>query len=236
MADTHVRDSYWQTDLIWHYFHDVQSKAAPRDSRYQYMDPLGELSNRHRVYELLVDESAHTYPPGSSNSSNRNASKIPWNQTNAGFVKAVGGTMDADGNPSVLWCGSLIKIVFMRYMGWSGGEPKQRSIKERNFDAVKWTIEKLKNKIPVRAFLGGHHYVGIVGHHSNDGSPPAGAIGPRDDPTTEFLCLDPWAYGIDGLDEATYAGTKTAFLGVIRQRGTSWTYGKGAHIVSAVEA
>ena len=209
----------------------MQTEAKPRDSRYSIMDPLGELNNRHRVYELIVDEAAHTYPPGSSNSAARNASKIPWNQTNAGFVKAVGGTIGADGNPSVLWCGSLIKIVFMRYMGWSGGEPKLRSIREKGFDAASFTIGKLEKKIPVRAFLGGHHYVGIVGHRAIAGPLAVGV-----NSMNEFLCLDPWAYGIDGLDETTYAGSKTAFLGIIEQSGTSWIYGKNAHIVTGVEA
>src|SRR6187455_535390 len=97
MADTHKRDFSWETDLIWHYFHDTRTPANPRGGWYAQMDPLGELSNRHRVYELLVDETSQTFP-GSQQLVGE--SKISWNQNNAGFHKTVGGKY---------FCGSLIK-------------------------------------------------------------------------------------------------------------------------------
>ena len=31
MVDTHVKDASWETDLIWHYFHDVTTEAKPGD-------------------------------------------------------------------------------------------------------------------------------------------------------------------------------------------------------------
>lgn len=223
MADAHKPDSVWETDLIWHYFHNVTTSAPPRGSWYKQMDPLGELSSRHRVYELLVDEDKHT-SPGSADDVGK--SKIPWNQNNADFLKTVGGKY---------YCGSLIKIVFTRYMGWSGGEPTPRSVKKNGFDAAQWTIGKLKKKIPVRAGLGGHHYVGIVGHRCRVVPPPRHAAAPSTcSVDTEFLCLEPWAFGVDATDSITYAGRSTGFLGVIHQSGKTWKYGK--LLVTTVEA
>src|SRR5215211_7076245 len=95
MADPHTRDSSWDTDLLRHYLHEVSTPANPGVHRQYYsnQDPLGELSNRHRVYEMLVDEAVHTHPELKSTTKesmdNYHKSKIPWNQNNGGFLKAV---------------------------------------------------------------------------------------------------------------------------------------------------
>ncbi|MGY3590359.1 hypothetical protein ACVIGB_010058 [Bradyrhizobium sp. USDA 4341] len=220
MSDAHTRDPSWKTDLIWHYFHSVTTAAkAPAAYRkfYSNQDPGDELDNRHRVYEMLVDEPLNTRPvllaTADESMENYKKSKLPWNQNNAGFLKAVS---------NEYWCGSILKIVFVRYMGWKMVEPTARDQVSAGRDpgkAVDWTIKNLENKVPVRASLGGAHYVGIVGHRT------AGA----DDKVTEFLCLDPWAYGIDGGNmDMKYAGTKTAFLGISKRDGAIWTYSNKA--------
>jgi hypothetical protein len=222
MADPHKRDTTWHTDLLWHYFHEDKSTATKWAHWYRDMDPLGELKNRHRVYEILVDEPAQTNP----NANTVGASKIPWNQNNTGFLKTVGGG---------LWCGSLVKIVFTRYMGWNGVEPKSESIKRRGFNAALFTINNLRRKVPVRANLGGHHYVGIVGHRCIRRPLPPKEFGPEAcSEDNEFLCIDPWAGGIQGTQTIIYAGTETAFLGVIVQTGSTWKY--TSELIVAVEA
>ena len=216
------RDLSWRTDLIWHYFGTVTTSAGPgRFNQYfKNQDPLGLLNNRRHVYDLLVGGTTESQP---SSDAEVAKSTIPWNQNNEGFLKAVN---------QQWWCGSLIKMVFIRYMGWKDAEPSpQHSTRDRKFDAASWTIGKLEKKVPVRAFLGGHHYVGIVGHRKFVG-PVATAGGER---PTDFLCIDTWAWGIDAQDGAEYAGSKSAFLGIIKQNGKSWTYGKAAHLVTAVE-
>jgi hypothetical protein len=213
MTDPHKQDKSWKTDLIWHYFHTVSTSAPPPKAYAKYysnQDSVGELSDRHRVYEMLTGEAVHTHPDLKTKSTeesmdNYKKSKLPWNQNNGGFLTAVN---------NEYWCGSIIKIVFVRYMGWKMVEPTPLIVGKKNIDkVVAWTIKKLESKIPVRASLGGSHYVGIVGHRA------AGAD------ATEFLCIDPWAYGIDGGNQGmTYAGTPTAFLGISKRVGPSWTY------------
>lgn len=223
MADKHKRDPSWQTDLIWHYFHEVTTEAKPWGDWYKDMDPFGELRNRHRIYELLVDNADQTNP---STQDLVGKSKIPWNQNNAGFLKTIGGK---------LFCGSLIKIVFTRYMGWSGVEPHSNDVDKKGFDAASWTIDNLRRKKPVRAGLGGHHYVGIVGHRCRTIPLPPGIAGPLQCTVeNEFLCLEPWAGGVLATDSITYAGTVTGFLGIIQQGGSTWKY--GTLNVSLVEA
>lgn len=223
MADTHVKDPSWDTDLLWHYFHDVTTSAPPPlayGKFYKNQDPLGELSNRHRVYQMLVDEPVNTLPPPPAADAqdpmgNNKKSMIPWNQNNGGFLKSVN---------NELWCGSIIKIVFVRYMGWKMVEPAAHNFGKDVAGGVKWTIDKLSKNIPVRASLGGTHYVGIVGHRS------------KDKDNTDFLCIDPWAYGAHGTtpDTIIYAGAETAFLGISKRSGASWTYTEG-EIVRWVE-
>lgn len=223
MADAHARDPSWETDLIWHYFHETSTKAEAGKSYGKYFknqDPGGELSDRHRVYEMLVDEPENTLPtlmPTVEESmDNYHKSKLPWNQNNGGFLKSVN---------KEYWCGSIIKIVFVRYMGWPPVEPnQQRYPNKKSSDAVRWTIDKLTKKIPVRVSLGGSHYVGIVGHRK------------LSDTSHDFLCIDPWGYGTDGSNtDMKYAGSKTAFLGISQQSGAAWTYGSSAKIVQWVE-
>jgi hypothetical protein len=220
MSDPHIRDPSWKTDLIWHYFHTVTTAAKAPTYRkfYSNQDPSDELDNRHRVYEMLVDEPLHTHPTLSTTSTNESMenykkSKLPWNQNNDGFLKAVN---------NEYWCGSILKIVFVRYMGWKMAEPTARdqvSVGRDPSKAVDWTIKNLENKVPVRTSLGGAHYVGIVGHRTTG----------ADNKVTEFLCLDPWAYGIDGGNQAMkYAGTSTAFLGISKRDGATWTYSNKA--------
>lgn len=222
MADPHKRDFAWQDDLIWHYFHDVTTPATTWAHWYKEMDPFGELNDRHRVYELLVGADTAQNNPNDRNE--MGISKIPWNQNNAGFLKRVGGQY---------WCGSLVKIMFTRYMGWNGVEPTSQSVAKKGFDPVLWTIEKLKKNIPVRAGLGGHHFVGIVGHRCQTKS--LAGVGPLEcSPNNEFLVIEPWARGVDFDTTIIYAGAETGFLGVIKQNGPVWQYGK--LLVSSIEA
>ena len=215
------RDHSWTTDLIWHYFGAGGVDAPPgRFSAYfKNQDPFGLLNKRQNIYDLLVGGTAQSAP---TNDAEVAASTIPWNQNNGGFLTAVN---------QKWWCGSLIKMVFIRYMKWKDAEPSPtHSTRKSGFDAAAWTIKRLENKVPVRAFLGGHHYVGIVGHRLLAGPLVAGASR-----TTQFLCIDTWPWGIDASDGAEYAGSRSAFLGIIDQNGKSWTYGKAAHLVTAVE-
>lgn len=219
-----VRDPSWDTDLLWHYFHEVSTPAKPRGDWYKGMDPGGELSDRHHVYEILVHGGAQTNPASDAETA---VSKIPWNQNNGDFLKTVGGAE---------YCGSIVKIVFTRYMGWSGKEPTPVSVAKKGFDAASWTIDKLKRNIPVRVGFGGQHYVGIVGHRCVVTNPlPAGVEGPRQcSSKNEFLCIEPWAGGVMGSDSITFAGETTSFLGIIKQNGSNWQYGTLA--VTWVEA
>lgn len=220
-----MADASWTTDLIAHYFQTVTKDAPPGrfNAYFKNQDPLGLLNKRKHVYDLLVSTSPETLP---TNEADTAKSTIPWNQNNEGFMKAVN---------QQWWCGSLIKMVFVRYMGWKDVEPSPTfSINKKGFDAASWTIKHLEKKVPVRAFLGGHHYVGIVGHRERSVVPAAPAFGPADR-FIEFLCIDTWAWGIDGQDGATYDSKESAFLGIIKQVGKSWTYGKNKNIVSAVE-
>jgi len=210
MADPDVRDPSWETDLIWEFFHQKPTEAHTWEKWFKDMDPGGELSDRRRIYNMLVGGSAATNPKSQDDVSK---SLIPWNQNNTGFLKTVNGQ---------LWCGSLVKIVFTRYMGWTGAEPKYRAVNAKGFDAAAWIIQKLKNKTPVRASLGGHHYVGIVGHRA------VSTVG------NDFLCLEPWAGGINADTTVKYAGHDTGFLGIVEQRGSAWKY-SGEQIIG-VEA
>jgi hypothetical protein len=211
---THQRDSSWQTDLIWHYFHEITTSARPWGTWHKTMDPKGELSDRHHVYELLVDQGDQTNP---QTQDLVGESMIPWNQQNMGFMQ----------DPRVqksraLWCGSIVKIVFCRYMGWDGVEPRAHSVNQKGFDAANLTVDQLNKKKPVRVAIGGHHFVGIVGHRTLKGG------------DNEFLYIDPLAGGIStGTKTITYAGTETRFLGIITQHGSTWRY--DASLVTAVE-
>jgi len=216
MANTckHGPDSAWETDLIWHYFHQISTEAKPVGHWYKQMDSSGELNDRHRIYEMLLNESDLTLDRGKS--------KIPWNQNNADFLKTVKGK---------LYCGSMIKIVFTRYMGWKNVEPKSLDIGKRGFDAAGLVIASLRDKKPVRVSLGGH-YVGVVGHRCRPAPGPAGTTGCS--PQNEFLCLEPWAGGsATGGRAIKYAGKDTCFLGIIQQDGSSWKYDD--HIARTVE-
>jgi hypothetical protein len=213
----HTRDASWTTDLIWHYLHETKLKAPPQGDWYTNMDPLGELSDRHRVYEIIVDEADQTLANTQQKVSN---SKIPWNQNNFGFLKTVNQKYN---------CGSLVKIFFTRYMGWSGAEPKSLSIKQKGFDAAAWVIKRLEKKSPVRLALGGHHYVGIVGHRCLKTGPRGGACTGNN----EFLVIEPWSMGTNVDTTMIYAGTETGFLQIATQEGDEWTY--QSHSPSAVE-
>lgn len=216
----HGRDLSWTTDLIWQYLHQVKTEAKPRGHWYREMDPSNELSDRHQIYELLINEGNLTTKEQVA------ASKIPWNQNNAGFLKTVNGQY---------YCGSLIKIVFTRYMGWSGDEPKSMSVGKKGADVARWVIKSLEDKKPVRVALSGKHYVGIVGHRCRTTAPPPGAPGPAScSPRNEFLCIEPWAGGSStGNGFIRYAGNDSCFLGIIQQDGAKWTY--DGLVVSAVE-
>ncbi len=214
---THKRDGLWTTDLLWHYLHEVKTPAPPQGSWHTKLDPLNELSNRHRVYELLVDEPAHTFPGTKALSE---ASKIPWNQLNTNLQHSCEKL-----TKQKYACGTIVKVFFQRYMGWGANE-KSYEIKKRGFDAVKWVIQRLERKSPVRMALSGAHYIGIVGHRCIRTPMPAGMEGPEAcSANHEFLAIDPWPFGtnVDHFD-MVYAGTHTGFLQIVRQVGTTWTY------------
>jgi len=197
------RDGTWEVDLIWKYFEDTGTAVSSTESWYKKMDPAGSLDDRKHVYKLLLDEPAHTNPSGAD----LPTSMIPWNQQNDGIIK----TFDTN-----LACGSLVKLTFRKYMGWGRGEPLQRSVSQRGWDAVAWLIKSLKANMPVRAHLmAKNHYVGIVGFRRLQA---AGVL-------HEFLVIDPWAGGAKtGSTTISYAGSTTAFLGIARQAGTKIMY------------
>lgn len=203
-ACKHAPDLSWENDLIWHYFHEIKTTAKPVGYWYKQMDPSGELNDRHRVYEMLLNE-------GDPKDGREVAeSKIPWNQNNSGFLKTA----------KTKACGTIIKIAFTRYMGWSNTQPKSLDIGKRGFDAARLVIDSLRDKKPVRVHLG-KHYVGIVGHRCRPAPAGAGTCSPQN----EFLCLEPWAGSVTGDRSIHYAGHDTCFLGIIQQNGSTWQYG-----------
>ena len=213
---THRRDGLWTTDLLWHYLHDVKTPAPPVGSWYKTMDPSNELSNRHRVYEILVDEADQTFP---LDQPAVEVSKIPWNQGNANLQETC---EVATGKPHA--CGTIVKLFFQRYMGW-GAKETSHAINAPRFDAAKWVIQHLEQKKPVRVALNGAHYIGIVGHRCIPTPLPPG---PQTcSPNHEFLVVEPWAYGTTADQKSmVYAGAKTGYLQILRQEGSKWIYQK----------
>ncbi|MEX2142441.1 MAG: hypothetical protein WD894_24515 [Pirellulales bacterium] len=204
-AKGHVKDPSWTFDLIWKHLHENTTKAK-RTHWYGNMDPNGELDDRHRVYELLVDEPNHTYPRGAdATAANevRKRSMIPWNQLHPGIIKTF---------KTKYACGSVMKITFEKYMGWGGGYPGEKDVRKKGFDAVAFTVRNIMSGKPVLARTAdtryGHHFVGIVGA--------------RMAPAWEFLYIDPWAGNGAPI---TYAGATTSFLGIIRQENGKLKYG-----------
>ena len=95
-----TRDGTWEVDLIWKYFQETGAAGSPTDDWYKKMDPAGSLDDRKHVYDLLVNEPAHTNPSGADFST----SMIPWNQLNDGIIKtfntrlACGSVAEPSGN------------------------------------------------------------------------------------------------------------------------------------------
>lgn len=197
---THTKDTSWTTDLIWHYLHETTSAAPPVGGWYKQMDPQNTLSDRHHVYEMLVDSLEHSDPLAHE----IRGSMIPWNQRNAGMMAAF---------KTELACGSVVKIAFMRYMDWGGSETPSRDVNSKKFDAADWIVKSLYANRPVRAYLKKkNHYVGIVGHRGTAGS-------------IELLIMDPWPGGAStGATQLDYGGGKTKFLGVATQNGKFFDY------------
>jgi len=195
------RDGSWEVDLVWQYLHETATPGRPTDGWYKKMDPAGLLDDRRHVYDMLVGDPSHTNPSVDQ----LRASMVPWNQRNAGIIKAF---------KSELACGSVVKLTFRKYMGWGGAEPPQRSVSYRGWNGVNWIVKSLRAGKPVRAYLKKkNHYVGIVGFRS-------GAF-----MRYEFLCIDPWAGGAaTGTTTIVYAGATTKFLGIARHDGTKLMY------------
>ncbi len=212
MSCAHTKDSAWLHDLIWKYLHEDKSKPKSVGHWYNTMDPLGTvLEDRHRVYEMLVDEPAHGNPDGTQ----VGTSMIPWNQNNKAFLNKVGGG---------LWCGSIVKIFFWKYMGWGASDPPGHSTTTKGFDAAHWVMESLASGRPVRARLSAHHYVGIVGAKIDGLSIKQKRF------KYAFLCIDPWAGGATtAMLELDYGGGKTSFLGVVFEQDGKLVY-DGAEI------
>jgi hypothetical protein len=233
----HVKDPNWSIDLIWKHFHESATKVTPV-AQYKQMDPKGELHERHRVYQMLVDEPAHTnstWRPASKGY-HFNDSMLPWNQNHPGMVKAFG---------KHTACGSLVKITFNKYMGWGTNYPVQQTLNSRNVSAiVALIVRNLLNGKPVLAKVAsdtyGWHFVGIVGCRPQAFAIMGGKIDAelklaskrKSVEKWDFLYIDPWAGSVDGGNSMTYAGTTTKFLGMIQQQGDTLKYGK--HAVNSV--
>jgi len=165
MACTHRQDRTWTTDLLWYYTHvsdkslaDTKYTKSWFDSWHVRLDPANAKKDRHKVYELLLDE---------AEPANWSDSKVPWNQENPRFTAH----MNSKGFKG-LFCGAAVKIFLNKYMKlvdyptrkWPRGQNKEAE------KACKWILDCLKNRTPVIVGLGHEnvalvsHYVGIVGH------------------------------------------------------------------------
>jgi hypothetical protein len=161
---------------------------------------------------MLLNDAGQTNP---ADNDKRAESMIPWNQNNDGIVKSF---------KSNLACGSVVKIAFIKYMGWPGfvkgkqHEPPRRSMAHKNWNGLKYIIKSLDAGKPVRVFLKAkNHHVGIVGYR-----PLPMAVA---DTQYEFLVMDPWAGGArTGTETIKYAGKDTKFLGIGKQDGNKIVY------------
>jgi hypothetical protein len=204
-------DSTWEVDLICEYLHNTSDPGRSTGQWFKEMDPAGTLNDRKHVYDMLTGDPSHSNP----GVGNLRTSMIPWNQRNAGIIKAF---------KTELACGSVVKLTFRKYMGWGGSEPPRRSVGHRKWNAVLWIVNSLRAGRPVRAYLRKKdHYVGIVGFK--------GASVHREAPqgdaykNYEFLIIDPWAGGAaTGATTITYSGAMTKFLGIARQVGWKIMY------------
>ena len=109
MACTHKKDNTWATDLLWYYTHVVIKPLADTeytkswfDSWHGKPDPANAKNDRHKVYELFLDEAKPT---------DWRDSKVPWNQENPQFRKH----MESKGFNG-LFCGAAAKIFLKKYM------------------------------------------------------------------------------------------------------------------------
>ncbi|MGL4550196.1 MAG: hypothetical protein ACRC33_03325 [Gemmataceae bacterium] len=205
MADTHVRDGTWTVDLIWKYLHEVSKPGRRAGSWFDKMDPGGVLNDRHRVYEMLVDEPHHTNPQPDEVA----RSMIPWNQNNKELFEAFGKK----------WaCGSVVKLSFLKYMNGGAGDQPAKGVDSKGFDAAAWVTQSLDKGRPVRAHLGEkHHYVGIVGYRAAAVATPTSRF--------EYLVMEPWAGGAaTGGATIKYAGASTKFLGVMKEQAGRLEY------------
>lgn len=204
----HKKDANWPIDLVWKYLHEASEPGARTGSWFKKMDPGGLLNDRHGVYEMLVDQPAHTNP---STEEEVAKSMIPWNQNNKGLLEAFDNK----------WaCGSVVKLSFLKYMGWGNKDYKSKEVGSKGFDAAQWIAEGLWKGMAVRAHLGRkHHYVGIVGYRTTSYSNAKKRF------EYEFLVMDPWAGGAaTGGNTIVYAGATTAFLGIMKEAGDQLPY------------
>ena len=208
-------DASWDADLICKYLKDSRDKGKKTGGWYRFMDPNGTLDDRAHVFDMLLNDPANTNP------SDVGQSMIPWNQLNDGMVKAFN---------SRLACGSVVKITFTKYMGWSGKPIPNRKWNTRGWDGISWLKKSLAAGYPARAYLQTrHHYVGIVGYRVR-GVAMFSSV-------NEFLIMDPWPGGADsGQNTIKYAGKETAFLGVAVERNGKIYYDKNDHEVTSVES
>ncbi|MEP6850059.1 MAG: hypothetical protein ABI999_14465 [Acidobacteriota bacterium] len=205
------RDASWEVDLIWKYLSETSTPGVKTGDWFSSMDPGGTLNDRHTVYDMLTSSAADTNP----DMTQLRAAMIPWNQRHAGIIKAF---------KSELACGSVVKLSFMKYMGWGSGEQKSRSLDFKGWNGVLWVVKSLRAGQPVRCYLKAkNHYVGIVGCRGKKMHPDA------DDSDAakewEFLVMDPWAGGAStGSTTISYAGIQTKFLGIAKQVGLKIVY------------
>src|SRR6185369_12181754 len=93
-----------------------------------------------------------------------------------------------------------------KYMGWSAGEPKSRTLDYKGWNGVLWIVKSLRAGQAVRCYLRSKdHYVGIVGCRGKKMHPEADDSDAAK--TWEFLVMDPWAGGATtGSTTIQYAG------------------------------
>jgi len=205
------RDPNWEVDLIWKYLGDTSTPGRKTGDWFSFMDPGGTLDDRKAVYDKLTSSAADTDP----DMTQLRSAMIPWNQRHDGIIKAF---------KSELACGSVVKLSFMKYMGWSAGEPKSRALDYKGWNGVLWIVKSLRAGQAVRCYLRSKdHYVGIVGCRGKKMHPEADDSDAAK--TWEFLVMDPWAGGATtGSTTIQYAGVQTKFLGVAAQIGKKIVY------------
>lgn len=201
----HSKDLNWTHDLLWYFLHEVaehpwlvkgEMPSIPNwfDGWFRRVNSEA-LTNRHKVYELLVDNPL-TAP---QTDTVKTTSPIPWNQNHREFKAACSRMRNPIDNKKA--CGTIVKVFFEKYMVWE--KRNERSVVGTGSDLdkiCKSVVASLERKKPVRVRLANpNHYIGIVG---------CNGAGDR------FLCIEPWAGNYQPY--LVYALRSTGFLATLR--------------------